>query len=83
MTLVDRNVQGRLSPLVPGVEVGPGVGEKLHDRGLVSKGRVVNSAIPVFVLDLQLSLVPDQGAYDLQEGEGGKNAKNPDRAARK
>ena len=55
MPLVDGDVEGGLPPLVPGVEVGSGVGQELHDRGLVTEGRMVGGPITVLVLDLKLS----------------------------
>lgn len=64
--LVDGDVERRLPPLVPRVQVGARVRKQLHDGGLVAEGRVVDGAVAVLVLDLQLGLVADEGADHLQ-----------------
>lgn len=66
VALVDGDVEGGLPTLVPGVEVGAGVGQQLHDGGLVAEGRVVHRAVAVLVLDLQFRLVPNEHADNLR-----------------
>ena len=71
VSLVDGDVQRSLPPLVARVQVRAGVCQQLHDGWLVAEGRVVDGAVAVLVLDLQLGLVPDEGADHLH-GERSK-----------
>lgn len=50
MAFVDSDVQGGLSALVPGVQVGTAPLQHLDHRALVSEGRVVHRPVSILVL---------------------------------
>lgn len=55
VTLVDRDVQRRLSALVPGVEVGSSSVQNLDDGALVAKRGVMHRPVSVLILNEEKS----------------------------
>lgn len=66
VSLVDPDVQRRLPPLVPGVEVGARARQQLHDGRLVAEGRVVHGPVAVLVLQLDVRAAVQQHPDHLQ-----------------
>jgi hypothetical protein len=50
VTFVDGNVQSSLAAFVAGIQIGAGVSQQFHDGRFVSKSRVVDGSVAIFVL---------------------------------
>ena len=50
VSFVDGNVQSRLAAFVAGIQIGTGVSQQFHDGRFVSKSRMVDGSVAIFVL---------------------------------
>ena len=67
VTFVDGDVQRRLPPLVSRVQIGAGRSQQFHDGRLVAERRVVDGAVAVGVLDLDVGTAAKQHANHLKK----------------
>ena len=61
VSFVDADVERRLTPFIPGVDIGAAIraaaDKQVDDGRLVTEGGVVNSAVAVFVFDLEIAII--------------------------
>lgn len=66
MSLINSNMQSGLSPLISSIQICTCTSQHLHDRGLIAEGRVVNGAISILILQLDVRVVIQQNSDHFQ-----------------
>ena len=70
VSFVDGNVQSRLAAFVAGIQIGTGVSQQFHDGRFVSKRRMVDGSVAIFVLQFKkIGLEQNLGSSVTNENE--------------